>query len=1035
MAPAGTPLIDDPARQVAQAYDAFLSYRSQSDYRNARWLETFLEGMHQMPAPGGVPIRPLSICRDGSDFRLPRRVDVADGNARVWEIIRQELERSRCLLVLCSPGAVDSRWIRDEVTWFVRHRRENILLVLTEAVDPIGRPDQCFPPVVLEHGLHEARLWYDLRGRRRRLSTAVGVRDWEDEAVRLAADLLDWDAAARGPLWGVYEREQLRVRRRQASWLTTIALVVLAVAIAAGWYALRASREAERARANSVVAAAMAVPDPLTAALMLLELEEEPRGGLAAARSIAAHPLAAAELRGPQSGIAFVEVMPGGTEVAAAAIDGSVYLWNRSGFGEPRTASVRTRGRPVGLAVSRDGTFVASATREHHAIIWSPADNRSWSFQVPALIESIRYISGRDGSVALAISDEGTIFALRPDEEVRPWMPSLRPMGIVASGPSGRLLAAARDGQIWEAAADTAGLQTTGSTPAAADDFPFNGERYAAFSPDGRWYALAFQDRLLLRAVRQPGRVHVIPRPSSICCLDFSPDSRYLAAGGSDGVTTVWRVEDGVAAGEFDSRIKFWQVNAGIPSGDAPEGFSVQSLAFSPGDPQTLAVLTSDSIVRVWRVGGGNPQELRGHIGADSMAWAADGSFLVTGADTGTVRVWTFDRQGEPVILRHTQPVDRALLLADNRVVSVAGRQLREFSADFTSPQSTAALGHAATALAAMHGRSRVVAGLEDGGLMIGSGTPLSWTSMKTRLPGRITRLVASENHVLAVAGRRVGIIDLPDERAARQVDVEGTADVFTVDLHKDGREFVVAHEDGLVSRYLPGVAQRLAAADGHTVYDVAYSPDGRRVLTCSQNGQAILHTLGDTITARPVALPSDGEWIETCEFSPDGRRILLTASSGRAWLTDGDGGSLRPLRRNNGLAHIGSILTIGFSSDASRVLLTGGVDGQATVWDATTGTLLSVLSGHQGTITAGEISPDGTRFLTASHDATVRLWADGWQTITQRLRERIRATLDPEKRMSGLGETEQQAWEMFRRREQELGRQGLSYGPFKYPF
>ncbi len=71
---------------------------------------------------------------------------------------------------------------------------------------------------------------------------------------------------------------------------------------------------------------------------------------------------------------------------------------------------------------------------------------------------------------------------------------------------------------------------------------------------------------------------------------------------------------------------------------------------------------------------------------------------------------------------------------------------------------------------------------------------------------------------------------------------------------------------------------------------------------------------------------------------------------------------------------HVGPVLSAAFSPDGKRVV-TASYDQTARLWDASTGKSLAVLSGHQGLVWSAAFSPDGKRVVTASDDKTARLW------------------------------------------------------------
>ncbi|HEX7331651.1 MAG TPA: TIR domain-containing protein, partial [Pyrinomonadaceae bacterium] len=233
-------------------YNAFLSYRSETDYKRARKIEGDLESFHKRASSKAVVIPPLQICRDGSDFTLSRprgavtgtKLDEAEtGNDPIWSIIQTELSKSEYLVVLCSPGSVKSPFVAKEIQWFMANRgKEWIIPVVTEGADPKNRPEECFPEELMRSRLHESLIWYDLRGLDRSQRKA-GVKDHEDELVRLAADLLRWESASHGPLATIWQREQSKQRRRRSF----VALMIAAVMFTLGGYALLNAQQRELA--------------------------------------------------------------------------------------------------------------------------------------------------------------------------------------------------------------------------------------------------------------------------------------------------------------------------------------------------------------------------------------------------------------------------------------------------------------------------------------------------------------------------------------------------------------------------------------------------------------------------------------------------------------------------------------------------------------------------------------------------------------------------------------------------------------------
>ena len=642
------------------------------------------------------------------------------------------------------------------------------------------------------------------------------------------------------------------------------------------------------------------------------------------------------------------------------------------------------------------------------------------------MIESIAYLEALGGF--LVTLEDGKVFYLETDGTVRGILETSPPVIALKTLADGKVLIGARNGEVWS---QQGGRLTRlhGPPRAVLDDFPINGPRYAVFSPDGRWYATAYDRRILLRSLEDAKLFYTLDYAKPLARVQFSDDSSQLAAGGSGGKALVWSIPDRKFSHDLDTNIRYWLTDgSGQPSGKEPEAPSIEDLQFQPRHPNRLAVLTSDGNVRLWNLAGGDPILYRGHL-ANRFTFSTDGRWMATGADVGTIRNWPLDSIGEPRILQHPAPVDQAYFTADGRIFSrTRDKSLHQWS-DGDRRHSLVYQAGSVSVLALDPGGKRVFAGLTDGSLREENTAYPVFTKA-------ITQLAVANNRALVIAGADLALQDFFGSRRktnlpSRQEQVESS------DIRSQGDAFVTADNKGNVLLWTEqsGWASKiLLRGDGVPVFEVRFQPDGRSLVTCSENGSATLFSLPSAAPHR-IDLPSQNKWLEKCGFSPDGKWLLITSETGQAWMLDSDGRHPQLLRREKGLAHVGSILAASFNGDSSQVLLVGGVDGEATLWDARSRKLLGVLSGHRGAVTTGSIAPNGSQIMTASEDGSIRLWNNGWRDLQHRLRSLTTATLNPDQRMELLGETEAQAWKSFRTAEQIYGRNGRSSGPFLYPY
>jgi WD40 repeat protein/tRNA A-37 threonylcarbamoyl transferase component Bud32 len=185
-----------------------------------------------------------------------------------------------------------------------------------------------------------------------------------------------------------------------------------------------------------------------------------------------------------------------------------------------------------------------------------------------------------------------------------------------------------------------------------------------------------------------------------------------------------------------------------------------------------------------------------------------------------------------------------------------------------------------------------------------------------------------------------------------------------------EGRRIVTASNDKTALIWDAGSGEQLRLLSGHTarVYDAVFSPDGRRIVTASWDKTA---RVWDAASGEQLqVLSGHTDFVYAAAFSPDGRRIVTASfdKTARVW----DAATGRQLRVLSG--HTDGVLSAVFSPDGQRVA-TASTDKTARIWDATSGVQLQVLSGHTGFVESAAFSPDGRRLVTASWDKTARLW------------------------------------------------------------
>jgi hypothetical protein len=124
-------------------YDAFVSY-SRHDIRVAKWLQDYVESR---PIPSAVA-RKAGFAH-GQHLRVFRDQTDLSGHPGLTDALREALDQSRFLIVICSPYAVASKHVAAEIDYFQSLGRTNNILCVIAGGDPNDSGlMQCFPDVL-----------------------------------------------------------------------------------------------------------------------------------------------------------------------------------------------------------------------------------------------------------------------------------------------------------------------------------------------------------------------------------------------------------------------------------------------------------------------------------------------------------------------------------------------------------------------------------------------------------------------------------------------------------------------------------------------------------------------------------------------------------------------------------------------------------------------------------------------------------------------------------------------------------------------
>ena len=302
-----------------------------------------------------------------------------------------------------------------------------------------------------------------------------------------------------------------------------------------------------------------------------------------------------ATLKGSPGNIKAVVFLDGSAKVASSAgkwnkakkvWEGEVKIWDaKTG---KQTGSIKGHSDTIdGLALSKDGKYLASASEDQTVKIWELATGKA-----------VQTLKGHTGTVeAVAFTADGK---------------------KLATASADRTL------KIWDAVSgkDLATFKVETPVKKAVPMPKKTGKKGAAKKKDAAKKDQAKKDDAKTKK-DAPKFTITMELGREFTCVAFSPDDKKLSAGNLDGQIKIYNVADGKDAGTLKAHDGVW------------------ALAYN-SDGSRLASGGWDQTIKIWDTKTRKALfTIKAHLGTvTALAFSPDGRLLASGSTDGTVKLW-----------------------------------------------------------------------------------------------------------------------------------------------------------------------------------------------------------------------------------------------------------------------------------------------------------------------------------------------------------------------------------------------------------
>ncbi|MSQ96988.1 MAG: hypothetical protein EXR98_20875 [Gemmataceae bacterium] len=689
---------------------------------------------------------------------------------------------------------------------------------------------------------------------------------------------------------------------------------------------------------------------------------------------------------GPVNGVAFVDakkVVTGGDDKLARLWTSSL-LWQKQHAGAVRQAVFTPKGDQV-----------VSAGDDKNIKIWNAADGRE-----------VKTLTNESAITHLSLNSDATKIA------------TASPAPAVDKAPPGAVV------KIWTVADG----KTIAAIPMPA---PVQG---LAFSPNAQRVAVA-----LAEGPKQVVKVHDLALGKDVQIFDdhaaplktlqYLGDGRTLITASADktarlldvGVVSALVAHPGgatfaqyngagtqmVTAG-VDKTVKVWDLaKANVLKSFGPVADPIKAIAFSKDF--TKVGVAAGKTVKAWNIADGKDLVTLTHaVDVQSLSFSPDGLRIATGAVDKQTRLWEVATAKELQFFVQEDAVDVVVHLANNVIVSAAGKVTRiETASSIRIVPADAGAVHALTIVPA---NTHVLTAGADKTVKLWNLATGAKERDFTGAAGAVKAVAISKNSLLLAAGgadSTVRLYTFVDAKEIGSVKVAGEVRVlgFTPNnltlaaatVGKTMCSWATPFTAGqpLTKEFLEPV-QSFTPLD--VIADFTIAADNASIYSAGQDKAMHVYKLASPVPTRNFPHPNN---VDAVAFQPKGTILASAGHDGKVRFFD----LVKNAQAKEINAHIREVAknqvpqpvySLTFSPDGKQ-LLTSSFDNSIKLWDVAAGTLVKEFKpykekefekGHHEPVYTAAFSPDGKFIASGSSglERIIKIWNVGDGTVARDL-------------------------------------------------